>query len=476
MAKRYPLSSIDTAWLRMERPTNPMMVCVVMAFAEKISFKSLQTVIATRFLRFPRFRERVLMQNEAAYWEPDPNFDLRLHVKRVTLPQPAGVEQLQDLVSDLASTPLDMRRPMWQFHLVEDYGAGSALVARIHHCYADGIALVRVLLSMVDSAPEGAEAQAPAMAAPEADAHGWLAPVSELVQDAAHLGSSLLGTYVDLLIHPTHALDYVRRGADYATEAARLALMTDDTRTRFKGKPRGAKQAAWSQRLQLDEVKVIAKALECSVNDVLMDSAAGALRAYLLERGDKLEATQLRVLVPVNLRPAGEGEELGNYFGLVALLLPLSIENPIERLYEIRARMQALKDSTQATVTLGLLAAVGMGPKALQEQVLDMLANRASAVLTNVPGPQQPLYLQGARLQEIVFWVPQSGDIGMGISIMSYDGGVQFGVITDRAIIADPDQITCRFAEQFEQLLLVTLMTPWDELPTPQSARQCLSE
>jgi hypothetical protein len=152
---------------------------------------------------------------------------------------------------------------------------------------------------------------------------------------------------------------------------------------------------------------------------------------------------------------------MGNYFGGVFVLLPLSIDNPMERLYEVKRRMAALKGSSQALITLGLLAAVGIGPKVLQQEILDLLASRTTAVVTNVPGPQRPLYMADAKLREIVFWVPQSGAIGLGISVFSYDDGVQFGIVTDKNIVDDPENIARCFQGQFEQLLWITLMGPW---------------
>ena len=143
------------------------------------------------------------------------------------------------------------------------------------------------------------------------------------------------------------------------------------------------------------------------------------------------------------------------------LELPVGVENPIERLYAVRAHMNALKGSQQPILALGLLAAMGAGPRILQEALLAALARNASAVMTNVPGPKEPLYLAGSRIDSLMFWVPQAGDIGMGVSILSYDGRVQFGVATDRKLCPDPARITEGFGEQFEQLVLTTLMSPW---------------
>jgi WS/DGAT/MGAT family acyltransferase len=225
--------------------------------------------------------------------------------------------------------------------------------------------------------------------------------------------------------------------------------------------PGGAKRVAWASPLPLDEVKTLGRALGASVNDVLLACAAGALRAYLRAMGDPTDGVMIRALVPVNLRPAEQAYRLGNRFGLVFLELPVGVENPVERLYAVRAHMDTLKGSQQPILALGLLAAMGAGPRILQEALLAVLARNASAVMTNVPGPAQPLYLAGSRIDSLMFWVPQAGDIGMGVSILSYGGRVQFGVATDRKLCPDPARIAEGFAEQFEQLVLITLMSPW---------------
>jgi diacylglycerol O-acyltransferase / wax synthase len=222
-----------------------------------------------------------------------------------------------------------------------------------------------------------------------------------------------------------------------------------------------AKRVAWADPLPLSEVKTIGRALDCSVNDVLLSSVAGALRAYLKARGDDIAGVSVRALVPVNLRPLERAWKLGNRFGLVFLDLPLGIENPVERVYAVRANMAKLKGSHQPMLALGILAAMGVGPRILQEQLLGMLAKNATAVMTNVPGPQKPLFLSGAPIQTLMFWVPQSGDIGMGVSILSYNDEVQFGLVTDRKLCPDPDHVIEQFAPEFEKLVLSTLLAPW---------------
>lgn len=471
MPKRERMSSIDTAWLRTDRPTNPMVIVGVMATETKLAFDRFKDIIASRFLRHRRFRQRVVLEGDTAYWQVDAAFDLSLHVRHTALPRPAGREELYELVSDMVSTPLDPARPLWQFQLVDEYDGGSAIVARIHHCYADGVALLQVLLSMTDEWTAPAEAADAAVEEEHADLlQRWFGPVTKTVAETLRIGSGLVGAYFDVVQHPSHALDYARQGIDLAADAARLALMPTDSQTRFKGTPLGVKRAAWTDRLPLSDIKAVAHATGCSINDVMLCCTAGALRAYLMEKGDPVEGVEVRALVPVNMRAQGEVGALGNYFGGVFVLLPLGIENPMERLYEVKRRMAELKGSKQALLTLGLLAAVGMAPKALQQEIIDLLASRTTVVLTNVPGPQRPLYMAGAKLREIVFWVPQSGAIGIGISVLSYNDGVQFGIVTDKNLVSDPQAVARRFQGQFDQLLWITLMGPWGGPPDPNEA------
>jgi diacylglycerol O-acyltransferase len=194
-------------------------------------------------------------------------------------------------------------------------------------------------------------------------------------------------------------------------------------------------------------------------------------------KGDDTDGVTIRALVPVNLRPLEKAYRLGNQFGLVFLDLPLGIGNPVERLYAVRANMNALKGSYQPILALGLLAAMGAGPRMLQEQLLQALARNGSAVMTNVPGPPRRLFFAGAAIERFLFWVPQSGDIGMGVSILSYAGQVQFGLITDRNLCPDPERIIERFAPEFEKLVLTTLLAPWprDGDLDPALAAQCVA-
>lgn len=468
---RERMSSVDTAWLRMERPYNLMMIVAVVIYEDKLRLDALRKVFETRFLSHKRFKQRVIQTPGAAYWETDPHFELSSHIRRIGLPGKGGKEELEELAGDLMSTPLDHSKPLWQVHLVEDYQRGSAAIFRFHHCIADGLALVHVFLSMTETAPgvypDSISSEPVTTISNKVDHEGGifrqlLEPVDKVFNTAVKTGKELIHEGVDVVTHPSGIVGFARQGVGLTSEAAKLLVMSDDPQTRFKGKPGVVKRVAWAEPLPLSEVKTIGKALGCSVNDVLLSSVSGALRAYLIEKGDPVaQDLEIRALVPVNLRPLEQARKLGNYFGLVYLALPIGIENPLERLYKVRSRMSELKGSYQAVLALGLLSALGLGPNLLQASALKVLTKKATAVMTNVPGPQKPLYQAGAKIAEIMFWVPQTRALGMGVSILSFNDRVHFGLVTDAKLVNDPQNIISRFSEEFEKLLLMTLMEPW---------------
>jgi diacylglycerol O-acyltransferase / wax synthase len=476
MASNERMDPVDVTWLRMDRPANPMIIVGVLILAGPVDVERLEATLAKRILAFGRFRERVETRAGALFWCEDAHFDIGRHIKRARLPDAAGKAEFERYVGDLAGRPLDRARPLWEFHIVEDYQGGAAVVTRIHHAIADGIALVNVLLSLTDERPDAPIARRKRNVHKQASPGVALGEMFGLAGRAVGAGlrasDEVWRSSLDVAAHPAHAIDYLRDGAGVAAELAYLLLMPTDTPTRFKGVPLGDKRVAWADPIPLPEVKAVSRAFGCSVNDMLLAAVAGALRGYLEDKGDRTEGVELRALVPVNLRPPGGGEALGNRFGIVAVELPVGFASPLDRLYEVRRRMAALKTSYEPSVTLGLFAGLGYAPQVVQDRLFDLLLSRATAVMTNVPGPQQPLYLAGSEVTQVMFWVPQSGNIGMGVSILSFNGKVHFGLITDAALTPDPGAIVARFAPEFERLLYFALMEDWGESVAPAAARE----
>jgi diacylglycerol O-acyltransferase / wax synthase len=465
MPARERISGVDTAWLRMEHPNNLMMIVGVLMFRDKLRLVQLRRTLENRWLKFRRFQQKALQDPTGAWWETDEDFDIGNHLHKVRLPGKAGKKELEDLVSELSSKGLDFSRPLWDFTLVENYQGGSAIVSRIHHCYADGIALIGVMLSLTGKSPEESLVVHPAAREKhkKQDMDFWTSftqPVAGVWKGAVKLTRVLLEQGLEVVRDPAIAREIAMKGIDLAEELRKIAMMSSDSATRFKGPLGIKKRVAWADPLPLGEVKVIGNVLGCSVNDVLLATAAGALRDYLADQGDDTHGVELRAVVPVNLRPVTKVSELGNQFGLVFVELPVGVEDPLERLWLVRERMEALKGSYQPIVAFVLLSAIGLGPKILQDQVGNLIGRNATAVMTNVPGPQQPLFFAGKEIIEFDFWVPQSGGVGMGVSILSYNGKVQFGLITDAGLVPDPENIIDRFGDEFEKLVLLTLMGP----------------
>lgn len=460
--RKTPMSRVDTAWLRMERATNLMMITGVMMFESHLDIRTLRKVIEQKFLAYPRFRQKAVDGPTGAVWQDDADFDLDWHIRLTALPGKGGKRELERLTSQLASTPLDKSKPLWQFHLVERYDGGSALISRIHHCYADGIALVQVLLSLTEMGEDDKRKKSLAKRWLKKEEHAPVAKRVGAIDRYVQLGNKMLEKGMDFYRDPSLAAVLASEGVDIAREIGLALSLSDDPDTVLKGRLGVSKRVAWAEPLALDEVKSVSRALRCTVNDILLASATGALRSYMIERGEQLDGITIRATVPVNLRPLEHAKQLGNHFGLVFLDLPVGEPNPMRRLERVAASMKVLRKSRQAVATFGALAAVGMAPPAVQAFALEMFSRKASAVATNVPGPQMPLYLGGSKIRDLMFWVPQNGSIGLGISILSYNGAVHFGLIADAKLMPDPDSVIRRFRPEFEKLLYLALMARWE--------------
>lgn len=449
--RREPFAAVDAAWLRMEDPTNLMMITGVLMFDEVLDYKRFRSVLERRLLaRFDRFQKRAIVPPSGVgspYWENDPHFTIDSHIHRVALPAPGDQHALQDLVSDLMSAPLDFSKPLWQFHIVEGYGSGCALIMRLHHSIADGIALVYVLLSLTDPSADAQQPRydtpepAPAAAATGNPLAGLWRRATRSIDSAREVGASLLREGQQLAEHPERLASLSRQGADSLAALGKLVLMPPDPMTLLKGPLGVQKRAVWSQPIALETIKAIGKVTGSTINDVLLAAVSGALRSYLIERGAIVDQLNVRAVVPVNLRPLDRPPTMGNLFGVVFLSLPLGLAHPYDRLVELRERMEAIKDSPEAVVAFGILNVLGISPEALQDIGVGLFGSKATAVMTNVPGPRETIYLAGSAVRGSMFWVPQSGRLGMGVSIFSYAGEVLIGVAVDADLIPEPERI-----------------------------------
>ena len=286
MSQRERMSPVDTTWLRMDRPANLMVILAVWVLEGPVALKKVEEQLADGLLSYRRYRQKVEVTPAGNYWRDDLSFDLAHHMKRARLPGRGGKHALERFVGDLASEPLDPNHPLWTVHIVEKYEGGAAVVFRMHHAIADGIALMGVTMALVD----GGDNKSRHAARPD-EGEGWLqslmAPAVAAINVGKQASASTLRTALNLARNPLRAAGYLRDGAGVAGELGYLLFMPSDSQTRFKGQPQGTKRVAWSEPLKLPEVKAVSRALGASINDMLLSCVAGAMRRYLAEKGDK---------------------------------------------------------------------------------------------------------------------------------------------------------------------------------------------
>ena len=267
---------------------------------------------------------------------------------------------------------------------------------------------------------------------------------------------SVAGTLVhegaDALVHPSKAAHLAGEAARDARVLRKLLLTGPDAKTVFKGRLGATRRAAWSAELDLDEIKAIGHGAGATVNDVLVTALTGGLRDYLRERDSA--AIEVRAMVPFNLRPLDEPlpSTLGNEFGLVYLPLPVGLRRTRDRLEAVKRAMDEIKGSPEGAIAYGILGLVGLTPVEIEKLVVDLFTSKGSMVVTNVPGPKQPIYLAGTRVRGVLVWAPTSGSVAMSVSILSYDGRVTVGVMADAHLVPDPGRIADGFERELGRL------------------------
>jgi diacylglycerol O-acyltransferase len=456
LAPTVPVAPVDRAWLRMDARSNLMVIHGVHLFAAPVDRTRLLAILRDRLGAIPRFRQQPMGSGTNVRWEEAPGFDAAAHLVEATLPPGAGDPELRAFVAGRMHVPLPGGRPLWEVTLIHGYAAGSAVLWRLHHCMGDGIALMVLMLALTDLHPDGDagtgshawgsdNALADLFGGTPLSPHDAMAHLEEIMPEGAKL-----------LSRPAEEMAKTSRwlvALGWLPTLLRLALRWPDPHTRYKGaRLSGEKRVAWSRGVPLAEVRQAKDAVGGTVNDVLLTAVAGGLRRYLESRGDRTEGVAFRAFVPVSLRPIEEMHALGNQFGLVFLTLPVGEVEPRRRLDALRRGMLALRRSLEPLVVLHVLAIMGHLPLVLHRLVVRIFGSKGTTVLTSVPGPNRLLHLAGQPIEGMVFWVPQSGSVGMGISILTYAGQVRLGVMTDRALVDDPENIVAGFEAELQFL------------------------
>lgn len=414
-----------------------MVVTILLVLAEPLTEDRLCEVLNRRLLAFNRFRQRLVREGGRYAWIEDEAFDLKAHLEWRRLPEPADQQALAALVGEVASQPLKADRPLWRCVVVENAGSGCALLFRVHHCVADGIALLRVFLTLADRAPhpEGRPVAPVATSLEEQRNHARLAAKTAKMPKLLASG-----------------LERMRWGGALLLGFLRQFVVIPETRTVLRGRLNGQKRMAWSAPIPLGDITRIRRRWGGRVNDVMLTVVAGALGRYLRARGDARPRLMARLAVPVNLRPYQEEIQLGNQFAVVFLKLTLEVTDPVARLAAVRARMERIKASPEALANALMIRLVGGLPNWLERGLLWLLGLKATAVLTNVPGPEEPLYLANAPVAGVLAWVPQITSIGIGVCVLSYAGAITIGVTADQGVVADPAELVAGLEAEIAEL------------------------
>lgn len=453
------LSALDVSFLYLEGRTTPMHAGGLAIFQpppEGFDYERLVDLIEERMPLVPRYRQKVRsvpghLANPV--WVDDPAFDITYHVRRSALPRPGSDEQLREFCARVQSRPLDRNRPLWEMYLVEGLSGGRfAIITKTHHAVVDGISALDIGHVILDATPTPQ---------PATDDLWMPEPEPTALQ--------LLGAAVTDFIHrPSSLLDTVRMGINDARTA--MTRITDaisgvasTVRIAVRPAPASPLNAAIGEqrrygmaRTSLDDYKVVREEHGGTINDVVLATVTGALRGWLLFRGESVTpATTVRAMVPVSVRATTDDES--HRVSALLVDLPVGEPNPLMRLAQVSYAMKGHKESGQSVGADALVALSGFAPPTLHAmgaRVANSLSRRMfNLVVTNVPGPQRPVYAGGAKLLEMFPIVPLAGGQAVTFGLTSYDGGVYYGLNADRDAMPDVDVLAALIEESLMELV-----------------------
>ena len=464
------MEPVDVAWLHMDRPANLMVVNTVLWFDAPVDLASVLEMFGERVVaRFRRFRQRVedpaltLAPWAAPEWVDDAGFALADHVSRTRLPAPGDQRALQRAASDLAGRPLRKDRPLWELHLLDGYGDGGALLLRTHHAIADGAALMQVLLSLADPLDAGEHTGVrpvhddtpgpPLLPGPGGRTAGRAIAAARRAGSAAGDLSAVLRA---ALTDPRNAAALAGSARADAAMLRKLGFGLTAGRNLLQGPLVPGKQRAWTRPVPVEAVRAAAGAAGSTVNDLMLTAITSALRRYLLEHDAPAE--EVIVIVPVNLRPAGAllPAGLGNQFGLAFVRLPTGETDQGRRRARVKAQMDQVKSSHEGVFVNTMLQWMGQLPAAVQNAWVDAFAGKATAIVTNVSGPPHRIQIAGTPVAGMAGWVPVTGPLGLGLSIISYAGQLLIGLASDTHLVPGHDRLLALLDEEVGALHTTT--------------------
>ncbi|MDB5971212.1 MAG: acyltransferase [Hydrocarboniphaga sp.] len=446
------MSSVDLAWLTMDRPCNPMVVAAVLQLDPVRSLPRLIDTLATRLHGHPRFRQYADDGCQPAVWVDDTNFERAYHFQIRRSSAPIDDAALRVMIARELSRELDRSRPLWQLSLFRQSRRRVALLFRAHHAMADGVSLMQLLLKLADGAGDGQAASAPQAHHATRTRRGPLAFAIHGLESLDAGWSAIQARLARAREQPADAIRDLALFAAGTASTLRVLSLRDRTPAPFRQALCGDRRIDWSAPLSLEPLHRLAHRHGVSLNDLFLSALAGAFGRYLRAAGPVARRAILRVSIPVDLRSPADGD-FGNCFGLVLFDLPVGEQCALRRLALVGRQMRKLKHSQQARAMLMSLRALGHLPVFVEKMLVERVAGKAAAVVSNLRGPDDELVFAGAGLKSVVFWPPQTGEVGIGVSMLSYTGQVTIGLCCDSAVLAEPHRVIAAFQAEIDELL-----------------------
>jgi len=454
------LTAVDASFLHQEGPTSHMHVGGLSIFeGPPPAMDDFLEQLRGRLHLVPRYRQKLTftpLDSGRPLWVDDPTFNLEYHVRHTALPPPGGEEQLLRLAARIFSQQLDRSKPLWETWLVEGLeGNRFALISKTHHALIDGIAGVDLATVMFDLGPVPQAVESSGQPWQPRPEPGTAELVAHGIKGALGAGLHVAGRAVSALTRPDQTVRAAREAAEGLGEIVWAGLnpapptplnVEIGPHRRFVG-----------IRMSLADFKHAKNTLGGTVNDVVLTIVSGALRDFLHSRGVRTEGLEMRALVPVSIRSEDERGQLGNRIAVMRGPLPVYVDDPLERLRVVRTAMDGLKESKQAVGAEVLAGVQNFAPPTVLAQAsrLNFSTRLFNLIVTNVPGPQFPLYLLGREMEDVfpVAFLPK--DHALAIAIMSYNGKVTFGLLGDYDALPDIDLVASGIEKGLAHLMEV---------------------
>lgn len=471
----HRMTSMDASFLYLEQPNTLLHVAGIYTLGRELPYERVIRYVEERLPLIPRYTQRAVsvpLNLGHPTWEPDLDFDIRSHVQRHKLKGDGGDEALAALCAKLFAQPLDRSRPLWEMHLIEGYrspdfpGRGCALLAKTHHAMIDGASGVQLTNILMDPSPkpvpirvperDPAQRRLPGRGVRSRGLPGPIVQAATGLIDTLRMQVDMGRRLAQQLTHPARALDEARETLDAVGTLARM-LLAGAPPTPFNGPISKERALAWAC-FSLNDVKATKNRLGGTVNDVVLAVISGGLRHYLRDHGVNTDRTELKAMVPVNVRGEHEQLKLGNRVSMMVAPLPIGITDPIECLRQVSAAMDLLKSSGQAGQMERVVALTDLLPPVLQRPLVRLQASvtPVNTVCTNVPGPRETRYFLGERVRMIVPLVPLAVGIGLGFAIMSYADQLTIGLNADAERVADLHGLVAALHRSFNELWAAT--------------------